>query len=90
MIKERKLKANNFDVAIKGLKEDITTLEKKINILINSEEYKELSNLKKVTKDLEEKKNELSDQLGNITQLFQDAGILLNFEGDVHNDKKEK
>jgi hypothetical protein len=90
MIKERRLKVNNFDLLIKSLKDDITTLEKKINIILNSEEYKELANLKKVSKDLEEKKNSLSIQLSNITQLFQDAGISLNFEGGITNDKEEK
>jgi len=90
MIKERKLKVNKYDILIKSLKEDIQNLEKKIKTLIDSEEYKELSNLKKVSKELKEKKDDLSKQLSNITQLFQDAGITLNFEGGIDNGQKEK
>jgi len=79
-MKEKKLKNTKIHQVIKKVKNENLELENKIKKLIETDEYKELTELEELLKKEEEKKEHLTQQLEKITQLFQDAELKIKFE----------
>lgn len=77
---EKKLKDTKLHSEIKKVKQENLVLENKIKKLIETTEYMELSELKEELKKQEDRKQQLTEKLSKITQLFQDANLTIKFE----------